>query len=191
VRVSGLAAASQLKMVFGQTRKNWAVSAPFQARTFLDLEDAESGGGGEVGSVLFGDPGEAGAEDVGGLPGEMCAQLGLLEPCVEGGEGVLRIAEVSEVSAGGDAKEAGGGEDGAQGELLGLAFEGDAEAEVDGRRGVDHAGLLSGEGRSLAWWSSPDWMRSAGRTRPVWRGKRGGPGPGARGGASQRGRVRL
>ena len=35
VRVSGLAAASQLKMVFGQTRKNWAVSAPFQARTFL------------------------------------------------------------------------------------------------------------------------------------------------------------
>jgi len=55
------------------------------------------------------------------------------------------------VSAGGDAEEAGGGEDGAQGELLGLGFEGDAEAEVDGRRGVDHAGLLSGEERSLAW----------------------------------------
>jgi len=78
------------------------------------------------------------------------AQLGLLEPCVEGGEGVLRIAEVSEVGAGGDAEEACGGEDGAQGELLGLVFEGDAEAEVDRRRGLDHAGLLSGEGRSLA-----------------------------------------
>jgi hypothetical protein len=77
-------------------------------------------------------------------------------------QSTYRLTEVSEVGAGGDAEEAGGGEDGAQGELLGLVFEGDAEAEVDRRRGVDHAGLLSGEERSLAWRSSPGRRLSGG-----------------------------
>ena len=66
------------------------------------------------------------------------------------------------MSAGGDAEEAGGGEDGAQGEPLGLVLEGDAESEVDGRRGVDHAGLPSGEERSLAWRLSPGRRLSGG-----------------------------
>jgi hypothetical protein len=108
----------------------------------LDLEDAESGGGGEVGSVLLGDPGESGAADVGGLPGEVRAELGLLETGAQGGERVLRVAEVSEVGAGGDAEEPGSGEDGAEGELLGLLFEGDTEPEVDGRSGVNQGGFF-------------------------------------------------
>jgi hypothetical protein len=116
----------------------------------LDLEDAETRGGSEVRPMLLGDLGESGAEEVRGLPGEVGAELGFLEPGLLGGEGVPGVAEVAKVCSGGDTEEASGGEDGAEGELFGLLLEGGAQAEMNGGRGVDQARLLSGEERSLA-----------------------------------------
>ena len=65
----------------------------------------------------------------------MGAELGLLEPGLVSGEGVLGAAEVAEMCSGGDAEEASGGEDGAEGELLGVLLEGCAHAEMNGGRG--------------------------------------------------------
>ena len=103
-----------------------------------DLEDAGALGGGEVRAVSFGDLGEAVTEELGSLPGESGPELGLFEPGLKEGEGVLLGAEVPEVSSRGEAEEVSGAEHGTEGRADGRFVVGSTEAEVDGGMDLRH-----------------------------------------------------
>jgi hypothetical protein len=104
-----------------------------------------------VRAVPLGDLGEARRQDLGALEGQPCSQLGLFQSSLELDYRIGVTAEASQVSAGGEAKQMGGGEGGAEGEALGGLVEFVAQVEVNGRAGIGRGELLRAEARRVSW----------------------------------------
>lgn len=113
-------------------------------------EGAEALRGRVVRPLLLGDLPEANGEDLVDIPGEPGLKLRFLQPGLQLREGVVEVAELTEVCSRGEAEEARRGEHGPKCEALRVLGDHAAEPTADGRTedGVEMEGSF---GSSLSW----------------------------------------